>query len=103
MHTRPRRKKSNTQLKKYLSRVSPHVVSHVFKFCIGFLTWPLDISATDDWMDQVVNKRNKTKKPKTAENPFEEFDRFFGTEPIPRDKCLDIISWFGVGLIKAIG
>ena len=50
-------------------------------------------------MDQVVNKGNKTKKSKTTENPFEEFDRFFGTDPIPRDKCSDIISWFGVGLL----
>ena len=51
-------------------------------------------------MDQVVNKGNKTKKSKTTENPFEEFDRFFGTDPIPCDKCSDIISWFGVGLLK---
>ena len=50
-------------------------------------------------MDQVVNKGNKTKKLKATENPFEEFDRFFGTDPIPRDKCSDIISWFGVGLL----
>ena len=75
----------------------------LFEFCQVFLqtaiTWSQDVSATDNWMDQVVNKGNKTKKLKTTENLFEEFDRFFGTEPIPCDVCLDIISWFGVGLI----
>ena len=43
-------------------------------------------------MNQVVNKGNKTKKSKATENPFKEFDRFFGTNPIPRDKYSDIIS-----------
>ena len=66
------------------------------------MIWPQDASAMDEWMDQVVNKRNKPKKLKTTENLFEEFDRFFGTEPIAQDKCLDIISWFGVGFIILI-
>ena len=50
-----------------------------------------------DWIDWVINKGNKPKKSKTIENPFEEFNWFFGTDPIPCDKCVDIISWFGVG------
>ena len=47
---------------------------------------------------EVVNKGNKPKKLNTSENAFKEFDRFFGTEPITCDKCLDIIAWYGVGL-----
>ena len=47
-------------------------------------------------MDQVVNQGNKPKRLKAKENLFDEFDRFFGTEPVPCDKCPDIISWFGV-------
>ena len=45
----------------------------------------------------MVNQGNKPKKLKAMENPFEEFDRFFGSDPVPHDKCPDIISWFGMG------
>ena len=75
---------------------SAHCRSSILVSC-WFLIWPQDASATDNWMDQVVNQGNKLKKLKARENPFEEFDRFFRSNPIPYDKCPDIISWFGMG------
>ena len=53
-------------------------------------------------MDQIIKQNMKkgtgTKQDKGGqkEDPFAEFDHFFKSDPILHDKCLDIISWFGV-------
>ena len=48
-------------------------------------------------MDKVVGKKqNKQNESQQTENPFTEFNRFFYSDPLPHEGCLDIIAWFGV-------
>ena len=55
-------------------------------------------SAADEWMDKIINQKGKSRLPDpvATNNPYDELNRFFAEEPLSKQECPSIISWFGV-------
>ncbi|KAF8621458.1 hypothetical protein AX15_007781, partial [Amanita polypyramis BW_CC] len=69
--------------------------------CIESNMWHLQkivkTSATNEWMDKIINQKGKSRPPDqvATNDPYDELNHFFAKEPLSKQECPDIISWFG--------
>jgi len=63
----------------------------------------LDKSATDQWMDKMINKKARVVDHSDLEqrdnDPFTELDCFFTAKVLSHDECSDVIAWYGVSVL----
>ena len=61
----------------------------------------LDISSVDDWMDWQIKKAGQCVPVPQAipqEDPLAELKCFFSDPVVPHHECVDLITWWGVGV-----
>lgn len=62
-----------------------------------------DKSATDQWMDKMINKKAQVADHSDWEqqdnDPFTELDRFFAARVLSHDECSDVVAWYGVSVL----